>query len=239
MKRSRETLEESVGETSSSSKRIHHQDDIISSSSSSAIYINRSTDKESNNNAQQHSSTVDERRKKDSDSDDETSSNHCIPNRPRTEQYIENLQKYQKIQETIQFFQKSLQSLSDDDGDESTTSSSQQQQQQQLIQQNLSKQLSIQQTKYQSSLQQCVDNAQERLDVYNSLQCMRTAAAISTTTSNSNSKSTSSCPLVMLHQGMETTDALFDRIAQFAGIPSNDEIMDCEQLITIACSSAS
>ena len=98
--------------------------------------------------------------------------------------------------------------------------------------------MSIQQTKYQSSLQQCVDNAQERLDVYNSLQCMRTAAAI-TTTSTSDSTSTSSCPLVMLHQGMETTDALFDRIAQFAGIPSNDEIMDCEQLITIACSSTS
>jgi hypothetical protein len=211
MKRSRETLEESVDETCLPAKRIQHDESSTSTDiSSSTIYISNRSDKESKI---QH--TGDESMKKTQ----YDTSIHCSRNRPRTERYIVNLQKYQKVQETIRFFQESLKSL----GEKSSS--------QQLIQHNLSKQLSIQQTKYQSSLLQCVDDAQERLDVYNSLQCVRTAAATN--------KNTSCCRLVMLHQGIETTNALFDRIAQFAGIPSNDEIIDCEQLITIACSSFS
>jgi hypothetical protein len=210
MKRSRETLEESVGETCLPAKRIQRDESSTSTDiSSSTIYISNRSDKESK---VQH--TGDESIKKTQDD----TSIHCSRNRPRTERYIENLQKYQKVQETIRFFQESLKSL----GEKSSS--------QQLIQHNLSEQLSIQQTKYQSSLLQCVDDAQERLDIYNSLQCVRTAAT---------NKNTSCCSLVMLHQGIETTNALFDRIAQFAGIPSNDEIIDCEQLITIACSSFS
>jgi hypothetical protein len=151
-------------------------------------------------------------------------SNSCNANkRPRTERYLQKYKKLAKQRETVDFFQHRLEILRRRRDLAYTPSGTRSPL---LVQQNLDKKWQSQTQRFQSLRQKMIDSAQKRIHLKNGIQCMQQRLE--------QRGNGGGCALDKLQQGEETASALMDLIAGFAGIPSEDEVSDCQGLITMA-----
>jgi hypothetical protein len=158
-----------------------------------------------------------------------STSNPCHHKRPRTDRYLQEFRSFEKTRETMMFFQRRLVS--------SSVNQQQLNQQQQRILQNLNKQWASHEQQFQSMRQRFMDNAQEKLDVKNSIDCLRKQVEQQRCRAHISGSTLSRCvtpSILMLNLGKETTQAVFGLIEAYAGNPSDCEVLDCQKLLSIA-----
>lgn len=142
------------------------------------------------------------------------SNRHGHRKRPRTDRYLQELNRYESVQQTCSFFQRSLMAAN------ASTSNKQ-------VQANLLRQTQSHQRRFQSFSRSCLQDAQEALVLKESMICVQSAVA-------SGLASSSSFPLLLLSVGHETTATWMSAIAAYAGIPSNADVLDCQELLVVA-----
>jgi hypothetical protein len=147
--------------------------------------------------------------------------------RPRTEQYLREVKKLDVQGKVVHFFQQRLQSLRKKSDDSHSSSDAMTQ----ILQQILHKKWELQQQQFQEFRQGMVENAQRRIHLKNGIQSMQRYLQ---DPSGPNCSPSTICPLEKLQQGEETTSALFDLIADYAGFPSEGETEDCQCLMAVA-----
>jgi hypothetical protein len=138
----------------------------------------------------------------------------------RTERYLLEVQRLEKQRGTLKYFRNALMAVGGTCNSAFPSAST--------LQHSLAKNWERRQECFQSFRQEMLDSAQSVVDLKNGLDSMQQCAMEHTSTKTN--------PLESLNQGHETTIAIFDRIATFAGKPNDTEVVDCEQLIALACS---
>ena len=154
----------------------------------------------------------------DQTADEESKTRPPCHKRLRTESYLQELQKFNETQKTMSFFQQGLMKIQKSLSTGASKHS--------LLQENLNKKWEAHEQQFQALRQRLLDNAQVQLDLENSIQCVRKQVE--------KQSNEASSPINLLHQGEETTHALFSMIEQFAGRPCQEEVLDCQQLMAIA-----
>mmetsp|Transcript_25961 Transcript_25961/g.61599 ORF Transcript_25961/g.61599 Transcript_25961/m.61599 type:complete len:220 (+) Transcript_25961:435-1094(+) len=151
-----------------------------------------------------------------------TSSNR---RRVRTEQYMNELERHENVQRTCQFFLNGLANLRHS-------------QQQQLVdpsaaavlEQNLLIETTSHNQKFAESTNVRLQKAKESIQLKDSMTNIIGRAVVDGTDGpSSSSKST----LRHLNHGRETSKALLDHISSYVGVPSDDDVVDCQDLVKV------
>eukprot|EP00529_Nitzschia_sp_RCC80_P032113 CAMPEP_0113509594 /NCGR_PEP_ID=MMETSP0014_2-20120614/37664_1 /TAXON_ID=2857 /ORGANISM="Nitzschia sp." /LENGTH=220 /DNA_ID=CAMNT_0000405445 /DNA_START=269 /DNA_END=931 /DNA_ORIENTATION=+ /assembly_acc=CAM_ASM_000159 len=143
----------------------------------------------------------------------------------RTEQYVKELERHENVQRTCQFFLNGLANL-------------RRSQQQQLVdpsaaavlEHNLLNETTSHNKKFVESTNVCLQKAKETIQLKDSMTNIIGRAVVDGTDGpSSSSKST----LRHLNHGRETSKALLDHISSYVGVPSDDDVVDCQDLVKV------
>lgn len=150
--------------------------------------------------------------------------------RPRTELYHLEVQRFENVQRTMQFYQQALRETDDEDvvvtKNHSANFYPKDYQDGVLVRRNLERQAMIHHCDFQKRCQAWMDEAQERIDLKYSMDSIRNS--INGRIKDGAFPST----LSVLNLGKETTERLIGIVAEYAGgMPSDSEVLDCHYLV--------
>ncbi|KAG7368080.1 hypothetical protein IV203_030823 [Nitzschia inconspicua] len=149
--------------------------------------------------------------------------------RPRTERYLHEDRRLEKQQETVDFFQQRLRVIQRRRkivAGSSTSSSPPLQ----GLQRNLDRCWQSQTQQFHQFRQQMIKSAQKRIHMKEGIECLQQCVM----QQQQQLHGQDDCPVKKLQQGLETTTAVLDLIASFAGNPSDGELSDCLNLLAVA-----
>ncbi|KAG7347445.1 hypothetical protein IV203_016150 [Nitzschia inconspicua] len=148
--------------------------------------------------------------------------------RPRTERYLHEDRRLEKQQETVDFFQQRLQVIQRRRKTVAGSSTSFSPPLQGL-QRNLDRCWQSQTQQFHQFRQQMIKSAQKRIHMKEGIECLQQCVM-----QQQQLHGRDDCPVKKLQQGLETTTAVLDLIASFAGNPSDGELSDCLNLLAVA-----
>lgn len=153
--------------------------------------------------------------------------------RPRTERYITECKNLAKQREAVDFFQQRLALIQQKTNERFSGGGAMVGTRPLLVARNLQQSWLSQTQEFLEFRQQMMESAQRRIHLKQCIEAMQRQLL-----QQQSEQKNQIVPFQQLQQGQETTAALMELIADFAGIPSDGETMDCWDLLDVARSTA-